>query len=297
MLGMSGYTKLFASILASTIWREDNDTRIVWITMLAMSDKDGIVEASVPGLADLARVSVDGARRAILKLSSPDPDSRSEEAEGRRIESIEGGWRLINHAKYRRKMSEEERREYKRQKAEQYRKRAAGVDSRGQTETNVDSRGQTWNEIDKVDTVQKQIQKQSTDTDVRTLPDGRESSDDDPDFRPRVLQELWNRLTTPPIPKCLALGKARKLKTTARLVEHGPGWWETVIVRIQLSDFCRGQNDRGWVASFDWLIANDDNAVKVLEGKYDNRLVPSRTRTSGNEAALDEALSAMRRTP
>jgi len=150
MLGMSGYTKLFSSILASTIWREDNDTRIVWITMLAMSDKDGIVEASVPGLADLARVSVDGARRSITKLLSPDPDSRSDEQDGRRIEHVEGGWRLVNHAKYRAKMGEEERREYKRRKAEEYRRRGHKVDKSRQTGTNVD----------RVDT----IQKQSTDT-------------------------------------------------------------------------------------------------------------------------------------
>ena len=43
---MPGYTKLFNSILASTIWRADDKTRIVWITLLAMADKHGIVEAS-----------------------------------------------------------------------------------------------------------------------------------------------------------------------------------------------------------------------------------------------------------
>lgn len=123
MAGMSGYTKLFSSIVASTIWREDNETRIVWITMLALADRFGVVEASLPGLADLSRVSVDGARRAIVTLSSPDPDSRSHEAEGRRIAEIDGGWRIINHAKFRQKLSSEERREYKRTKAQEYRRR------------------------------------------------------------------------------------------------------------------------------------------------------------------------------
>ena len=65
---MTGYTKLFNSILASTIWREDLETRVVFITMLAMADKNGIVEGSVPGLADFARVSVTGTRAAIEKL-------------------------------------------------------------------------------------------------------------------------------------------------------------------------------------------------------------------------------------
>ena len=107
---MSGYTKLFPALIASTIWREEDHVRIVWITMLAMANRDGEVEASVPGLADLARVDVELAREAIRKLSSPDKDSRTytEACEGRRIEAIHGGWHIINYDYYRYKASAEE---------------------------------------------------------------------------------------------------------------------------------------------------------------------------------------------
>ena len=132
---MTGYTKLFGSIVASTIWREDDKTRLVWITMLAIANRHGEVEASVPGLADLSRVSVDECRQALSKLESPDPDSRSSEMDGRRIEKVEGGWRLINHAKYRAKLSVDERREYLTQKKREQR-------ARQQMSTNVNS-GQT----------------------------------------------------------------------------------------------------------------------------------------------------------
>ena len=111
---MSGFTKLFNSILASTIWREDSSTRLVWITMLAMADRRGVVEASVPGLADFARVPVQECRAALERLAAPDPDSRSQTREGRRIETIQGGWLLINFAEYRNKLSADERREYNR---------------------------------------------------------------------------------------------------------------------------------------------------------------------------------------
>jgi hypothetical protein len=163
MTTMAGYTKLFSSILASTIWREDLETRIVWITLLAMAGKDGVAEASVPGLADFARVSVKATRAALAKLMAPDEDSRSKEHEGRRIQEVDGGWLLLNHAKYRAKLSEIERREYKRLKQAQYRKeRLSTVDKSGQCSPNVDS----------VDTsrsrVQIQIQKQKTD--ARTGP-------------------------------------------------------------------------------------------------------------------------------
>lgn len=115
MAGMSfTFTKLFSSITSSTIWVEDPETKVVWITMLAMADKKGRVFASIPGLAKDAVVSVAAARRAIDLFLSPDPDSRSQEWEGRRIEKIDGGWRLLNHAKYRAIRDEEDRREYKR---------------------------------------------------------------------------------------------------------------------------------------------------------------------------------------
>lgn len=109
---MNGYTKLFGSIIASTIWREDDKTRIVWITMLAMANKDGNVEASVPGLADMARVKIKECEAALMKLMSPDEYSRSREFDGKRIEEIDGGWHLLNHGKYRAKMNADDRREY-----------------------------------------------------------------------------------------------------------------------------------------------------------------------------------------
>lgn len=122
-MSMAGYTKLFNSILASTIWREDDKTRIVWITLLAMADKNGVAEGSVPGLADLARVEIEEAEAALVKLMSPDPYSRTTEHEGRRIEKVDGGWAVLNHAKYRSKMSADERREYNRLKQKEWRQK------------------------------------------------------------------------------------------------------------------------------------------------------------------------------
>lgn len=100
---MSGYTPLFSSIVASTIWRESKETKIVWITMLAMSDCRGVVEGSIPGLADLAKVTIDECKSALFVLMSPDEYSRTKEHDGRRIEECDGGWLILNHAKFREK--------------------------------------------------------------------------------------------------------------------------------------------------------------------------------------------------
>lgn len=95
------FTKLFSSITESTVWCEPDRTRLCWICMLAMADRHGRVFASVPGLANRARVPVEDARKAIETFLAPDADSRTPEHEGRRIEVMDGGWRLLNHAKYR----------------------------------------------------------------------------------------------------------------------------------------------------------------------------------------------------
>lgn len=108
---MSGFTKLFGSITRSTIWGEDDATVKIWITMLAICDRDGIVEASVPGLAHEARKSIAEVEIALAKFMAPDPHSRTKEHEGRRIEEVRGGWRLLNHDYYRGLNDAEDRRE------------------------------------------------------------------------------------------------------------------------------------------------------------------------------------------
>jgi hypothetical protein len=110
------FTKLFSSITESTIWVEPHPVRIVWITMLAMADKSGRVFGSIPGLANRARVTVEEAEAALQRFKSPDKYSRTytEECEGRRVVDIDGGWRLLNHAKYRALQDEETVKESKR---------------------------------------------------------------------------------------------------------------------------------------------------------------------------------------
>lgn len=108
------FTKLFSSITESTVWCEPDATRLVWICMLAMADKKGRVFASIPGLANRARVSLEDCDKAITTFLSPDQYSRTPDFEGRRIEPIDGGWILLNHAKYRAIRDDEVTKEAKR---------------------------------------------------------------------------------------------------------------------------------------------------------------------------------------
>lgn len=95
------FTKLFASITDSSIWSEDDATRIIWITMLAMADCHGYVGASIPGLAARSRKSIAEVETALQKFRSPDPYSRTRDYDGRRITDVDGGWMLLNYEKHR----------------------------------------------------------------------------------------------------------------------------------------------------------------------------------------------------
>lgn len=91
-----------------------------------------------------------------------------------------------------------------------------------------------------------------------------------PLLSPSDLREAWNEYTSAPIPKCEELTVKRRQSAHTRLQEAALDVWRVVIGRINASPFCRGDNDRGWVATFDWLL-KPDTRVRVLEGKYDDR--------------------------
>lgn len=244
---MTGYTKLFGSILASTIWEESKETKILWVTMLAMADKRGEVHASVPGLATLARLSREETDAALLDLMSPDPDSRTKAAEGRRVEVIEGGWRLINHGKYRALMNAEERKEYNAAKKRESR-------ARQKVSANV----------------RKRPTLSAVSAHAEATPEANTTS-----TSPRQeVMEAWNSLGTP-FPKVVALSPDRNKELGARLKDE---WWvqnyREALEVIRNSKFCRGEvatepGRKRWIADFDFFI-RPGSVAKALEGKYKN---------------------------
>lgn len=119
-----GYTKVFESLLDSTVWQEAKETRLVWITMLLMKNRLHIVEASIPGLAKRAGVTLQECEIALDRFKAPDPYSRTKDFEGRRIEEVTGGWKILNGERYKQRMSPEDRRAYKSAWQKEYRRRA-----------------------------------------------------------------------------------------------------------------------------------------------------------------------------
>lgn len=85
---------------------------------------------------------------------------------------------------------------------------------------------------------------------------------------PQKLFDLYNEICVN-LPRAREFTKSRKEKSRVRFKEHGEKeFWVKVFTILNKTPFLRGENKTGWRADFDWIIANDQNCVKVLEGRY-----------------------------
>jgi hypothetical protein len=90
---------------------------------------------------------------------------------------------------------------------------------------------------------------------------------------PGICEELfafWNE-SRGALPKALTLTKARRGKILTRIKSdlNFPKTFRDALLKARQTPFCCGATGGSWRVSFDWMIENDENAVKVLEGKYD----------------------------
>lgn len=102
-------------------------------------------------------------------------------------------------------------------------------------------------------------------------------------FSPKVdfdrIVKLYHS-SCPSYPKILKLSDDRKHKITIRFLDEMKGDYtmlEDVFKKMEESKFLRGDNKRGWKATFDWLFMNAKNWVKVAEGNYDNQVGVKKT--------------------
>lgn len=114
------FSKLDEGITKSSVWSEALHVRVVWIAFLAEKDENGFVAAARSGMIRVCNVTPEQFDDAERILSSPDPESRTKDFEGRRIEKIEGGWVVLNHEKYR--LSEQVKKEKHKEYMQNWRK-------------------------------------------------------------------------------------------------------------------------------------------------------------------------------
>lgn len=120
----------------------------------------------------------------------------------------------------------------------------------------------------------------------KTAPNGAPAPDGaaSPSLSYKDIVAIWNEVAEGVLPRVSTITKQRQDKLRTRLKEHrerdSPEWWRRYFQRVRTSAFCRGDNDRGWRADFDWAVRSNDVIARVFEGKYDNtpRAGPGRSR-------------------
>jgi hypothetical protein len=84
------------------------------------------------------------------------------------------------------------------------------------------------------------------------------------------IVDMYNEICVDAI-KCIKLTDSRKKQIALRYKELGDiELFEKAFHLVQGSSFLTGKNDRNWKVDIPWLIQNDSNIIKVLEGKYKN---------------------------
>lgn len=85
----------------------------------------------------------------------------------------------------------------------------------------------------------------------------------------------------------MPLSATRRGMIAARIREHGEEAFLDAVKRAAQSAFLRGQNNRGWRATFDWII-RPTNFEKIISGNYDNTGTEHYRAAKGGAGGIDE---------
>lgn len=111
-----------------------------------------------------------------------------------------------------------------------------------------------------------------------TTKDPEEEADNKASFKVDYvkIKTLWDNICGSSMGMIHKLTDNRKSKIRIRALEiekSGSEYiptFEKIFTLMANSSFMNGNNNRGWKPTFDWIIENDNNYVKVLEGLYIN---------------------------
>lgn len=118
-------------------------------------------------------------------------------------------------------------------------------------------------------TLQKRPHRQNTDSE-RSSPNGDSSADADTPLTKSEILEAWRTRMVPlGFPAVAKMTAQREKQLKARLKDSTLEEWQRAMDALERSAFCRGENDRGWWANFDFLL-QPKSFTKLLEGAYDH---------------------------
>jgi hypothetical protein len=91
--------------------------------------------------------------------------------------------------------------------------------------------------------------------------------DNSPEFIEPFV-DIWNIFaTTYKLSRLKDINETRRRKFSSRIREPSFDFLK-ILEGIKTSPHLKGENDRGWKADFNWILENDTNYLKILEGNY-----------------------------
>lgn len=125
-MAFPSWAPLWSKIVDSSVWREDPETRVVWITLLALKDYDHVVRYNSFQLSVRSNIPQDKVIKALEVLSNPDTKRMDDQQfEGRRIKKVDEGWMILNGDLYQKLVKREMKRAADRARMRDNRKAAA----------------------------------------------------------------------------------------------------------------------------------------------------------------------------
>lgn len=106
------YAKVFQSIYDGTLV-EDWRALVTFQQMLILASADGVVDMTAASISRRTGIPLEIVTAGIAKLEEGDPHSRTPDFDGRRISRLDQhrdwGWFIVNHKKYRAKITKDEK--------------------------------------------------------------------------------------------------------------------------------------------------------------------------------------------
>jgi hypothetical protein len=256
------YAKIFQSIYDGTLV-ENWQGLVTFEQMLILCDQDGMLDMTQYAISRRTGIPVEIINTGVEFLEQPDKDSRTPEADGRRIIRIDPdknwGWKVVNYEKYREIRTAEDRREYMRNYMKERREKdKENQDACKPESLQVNSGKQELGELAPHTQAHSQTQVITPPAEV-------------PPYQQIV--QLYQTIL-PTCPKVAKLTDARKRHVRARWIDDLSSLdkWRNYFTYVSESAFLTGRKDGNngrppFLADFDWLI-KQANVVKVAEGKY-----------------------------
>ena len=134
------YGKIFKSLFYGTLCGQ-SDAQLVFVCLIAHADRDGDVELPPAVIATVCGLTSERISAAIGILEACDPESRSPELDGRRLNpGGPGRWSIVNYEKCRGIRDEDERRTQTREATRRYRAKKSASSSVSRRKSRVSQR-------------------------------------------------------------------------------------------------------------------------------------------------------------